>query len=128
MPSNPQQNHRGVESSAPLAGDVGMMPGLVGGMAVVNRLDRIGMRAVSFFGPGWVGRIPAGFGSGCEAGEAVTCAGNSGGRRNGSCRYSARGFALSDDAGGDRSGRMTGVVSGLWGSAGSAMTNQVVPR
>jgi hypothetical protein len=56
----------------------------------------------------------------------VTCAGNSGGRRNGVCRDSVRETVLSgNDGGGDRSGRMTGVVSGFWGSAGLAMTNQV---
>jgi hypothetical protein len=127
-PSNPQQNHLGVESNASLAADGGMMADPVRLVsAATDRAGGIAMRAVSFFGPGWPERIPAGFGRGCKTGEAVTCAGNSGGRRNGSFRYSAGGSALSDDAGGDRSGRMTGVVSGFWGSAGSAMTNHVVP-
>ena len=129
MPSNPQQNHRGVESKVSLVVDVGTGPGPACTMPRANGGPggRV-MRAVSFFGPGWLGTRPAGFGSGCKIGEAVTCAGISGDRRNGSCRYSARGSALSDDAGGARSGRMTGVVSGLWGSAGSAITNQVAPE
>jgi hypothetical protein len=76
-PSNPQQNHRGMELNAAADG-----PG------------RMVMRAVSFFGPGWIET------------EAK----------------------FSDVGGRNRRGGMTGVVSGLWGSAGSAMTNQLRPK
>ena len=107
MPSSPQQNDLGMQSNASLGVDVG----------------RIVTRAVSFFGPGM---RPAGFGRGGKTGEAGTCASNSGGRGNGICRDSGRGTALRGDGGGDRSGRVT-VGSGFWGSAGSAISNQVAP-
>jgi hypothetical protein len=91
-----------------------------------DRSGGIVMRAVSFFGPACIGRTPAGFGSGGKTGEAVTRVSSSGGHRNGISRDSARGAALRGDDGGDRSGRVT-VISGFWGSAGSAITNQVAP-
>jgi hypothetical protein len=148
MPSKPQQNHLGIESNASSALDVGTMPGLA--LPMDDAADRLGgmvMRAVSFFGPGWIGtranfsdvagavadeagEVPVGFGSGCKSGEAVTSASNAGGRRNG-----IRGTGLAGDGGGDRRGRRAGVISGLWGSAlrtlsfgGSAITNQVRPE
>ena len=101
MPSNPQQNQRGMESNASLAMDVGTMAGPACVMpAAADCLGGIVMRAVSFFGPGWI-ETEAKF--------------SAGGGRN-------------------RRGGVTGVVSGLWGSAlrtlsfgGSAITNQVAP-
>ena len=114
-PSNPQQNHRGVESNAPLAMDGGSVPGPACAMPPADCPGRKIMRAVSFFGPG---SPPAGFGCGCgrKTGEGVTCVRNSGGR-SGIGRDSCLGLALRDDGGGDRRGGLTGVVSGFWGSA-----------
>jgi hypothetical protein len=139
MPSNPQQNCLGMESNAPIAVDVGTLPGLLCGRpAASGSLDTRAMRAVSFFGLGWVeteakfgdvaglsaavesgalggsdgGReVTAAFASGCKIGEAGTCAGNAGGRRTGIRGDPAREAVLTDD------GRMTGVVSSFWGSA-----------
>jgi hypothetical protein len=120
MPSKPQQNDLGMESNALIALDVAPMIGTGCPVPAAGDLpNRMGMRAVSFFGPGrikfsdagsnGVGGAPAGFGRGCKTGESAACGGNTGGRRN--------------------------VVSGLWGSAmrtvsffGSAMTNQGAPR
>jgi hypothetical protein len=126
MPSNPQQNHPGMESNASIASDVATMA------AAGDLPSRMGMRAVSFFGPFWIkcsdaggasallgsrlvagsngfGGAPVGFGRGCKTGASAVCGSNPGGRRN--------------------------IVSGLWGSGirtvsffGSAMTNQVAPR
>lgn len=133
MPSKPQQNDLGMESNALIALDVAPMIGT--GCAVPaarDRLGRIVMRAVSFFGPVWikfsdangasvvlgsrlvassngVGGALAGFGRGCKSRESAACGGNTGGRRN--------------------------VVSGFWRCAmrtvsflGSAMTDQVALR
>jgi hypothetical protein len=105
MPSNPQQNHCGIESNASPAMDVGRVPDVVCATAVAGRWGGQEMRAVSFFGAGWLESVTGG--CGCKTGEAATCAGN---------------------ADGDRSGRMTGVVSSFWGSTGSAMTNHVVSK
>ena len=121
MPSNPQQNHPGMESTASIVLDGARMTGEV--CAIAGRLirdcvfltfsagdgsDRIVMRAVSFFGPGWTetpgkfldaagasageskfavvpasdktGLAPAGLGRGFRTGEAATFGGNTGGR------------------------------------------------
>ena len=68
-------------------------------------------------------------------GEPVTCAGNTGGRRDELAEDSALRLLLVDGGGGDRRNGMAGVVSGLWGSAlrtvffiGSTMTNQITPK
>ena len=102
MPSNPQQNDLGRESNGSIAWDVATLTGA--------GFDRMVIRAVSFFGPGWTetpakfldaagasageskfavvpasdetGGTPAGFGRGCVIGEAVTFGGNTGGRRD----------------------------------------------
>lgn len=132
MSSNPQQNDLGMESNASIALDVVTLTG--------SGFDRMAMRAVSFFGPGWTetpakfsdatgasageskfavlpasgetGGTPVGFGGGCTAGEAVTLGGKTGGRRD-----ETKGVpALTGDGwmtdGGDRRGGMAGVRDG----------------
>src|SRR6266853_6007091 len=122
MPSNPQQNHPGMESNASIESDVATIA------AAGDLPSRMGMRAVSFWikfpdaggasallgsrlvaGSNGFGGAPVGFGRGCKTGASTVCGSNPGGRRN--------------------------IVSGLWGSGirtvsffGSAMTNQIAPR
>jgi hypothetical protein len=117
MPSNPQQNHLGMELNASIALDVAPMTGAGCVLAAAgDRLGRIVMSAVS-------GR-----------GEPITCAGNTGGPRDKIREDSARRLMLADGGGGDRCSGMAGVVSALWGSTprivsfvGSTMTNQITP-
>jgi hypothetical protein len=118
MLSNPQQNHLGMESRTSVALDVATMTGAGCVLAAAgDRLGRIVMRAI--FGRG----------------ESVTCAGNTGGRRDELAEDSALRLLLVDGGGGDRRNGMAGVVSGLWGSAlqtvsfiGSTMTNQITQK
>ena len=137
MPSNPQQNHLGMESNASIALDVATMADYCRPQSRFR--CRMVMRAVSFFGPGWTetpakfsdaagasageskfavvpasdktGVAPAGFGRGCRTGEAATFGGNTGGRCD-----EMMGTVLTGDGGvivgGDRRGGMAGVRDG----------------
>jgi hypothetical protein len=159
MPSNPQQNQFGMELNASIALDVATMTGasctmvaagrvisdcvffmLTAGESAGDGFDKMVMRAVSFFGPGWTetpakfsdaagasagesrlavvpasdktGVAPAGFGSGFGIGEAATLGGNTGGR----CDEKMGGPVLTGNGGvivgGDRRGGMAGVLDG----------------
>ena len=132
MPNNPQQNDLGMESNESVALDGATLTGA--------GFDRMVIRPVSFFGPGWTetaakfsdaagasageskfavvptsdetGVAPAGFDGGCRTGEAVTFDGNTGGR----CDETTGIPALTGDGwmidGGDRRVGMTGVRDG----------------
>ena len=151
IPSKLQQNHLGMESNASSPLDVAAMIGAEGTVAAA---DSPGRRAVSFLGPDPSAKFsdtaaasrlvagpdklsgrPVGLGRGRRIGEAPAGSGGAGGRRNGITEDSLPGPVPAGDGGGDRRGVMTGVVSGVWGSAlrtlsfgGSAISNQVAPR
>lgn len=139
MPSKLQQNHLGMESKASSPLDVAAMIGAEGRVAAADRSARRLRRAVSFLGPGRpepsaksseaavASRLvagsdklsggPVGLGRGRRIGEAPACSGNAGGCRNGITGDSLPGPVPGGDGGGDRRIGMTGVVSGVWGSA-----------
>ncbi len=152
MPSNPQQNHLGMESNASIAPDVATMTGAGCTVAAAGRV--IGGCVFFVFTAG--AGVGDGFGKACRTGEAATFGGNTGGR----CDEMMGVPVLTGDVGvivgADRRGGMAGVrdgrriraascfapsfwrpcvVSGLWGSAmrtvsffGSSMTDHVAPR
>ena len=157
MPSKLQQDHLGMESNASSPLDVAVMIGLEGMDAAADSGGRRLRRAVSFRGPGRLdssaefsdaaaaSRLvagsdklsggPVGLGRGRRMAEAPACSGGAGGRRNGMTGDSFLGLVPTGGDGGDRRGGMTGVFSGVWGSAlrtlsfgGSAISNQVAPR
>jgi hypothetical protein len=151
-PSNPQQSHLGVESNGSIAVDAAtttgavctigagrMMSGCVfvmftAGLGAPAGFGRIAIRAVSFFGPGWIeaplkfseeagsvafGRASeaADFGSGCNKGDVLEAGGCIGGRRNGITGDSAEGampigVVVGLIVGGSRRGGTAGVREG----------------
>ena len=86
MPSNPQQNHLGMESNVLIAR----------GVAAITGAGCKPVAAGWVGGPGWT-ETPAGFGRGCRIGEATTLVGTG-------------------IIGGGRRGRMVGVRAGrgIW--------------
>jgi hypothetical protein len=139
MPSKLQQNHLGMETNASRLLDVAAMIDAEGRVAAAESSGRRLRRAVSFLSPGRPERSvksseaavasrlvagsdklsggPVGLGRGRRIGEAPACSGDAGGGRNGITGDSPLGPAPAGDGGGDRRGGMTGVVSGVWGSA-----------
>ena len=86
---------------------------------------RLVMRAVSFFGLGWIGTSPKSSRTcALEGGLASDAAGGTAAGIGRGCKTRESGGR--GDNGGGRNGAKGRVVSGFWGSAGS-MTNQVAP-
>jgi hypothetical protein len=132
MPSKPQQNDLGMESNALIALDVAPMIGPGCSVPAGDRLGRIVMRAVSFFGPVRIKFSDAGGAFGVLGSRLVASSNGVGGAAAGSGRGRKTGTSA---ACGSNTGGGRNIVSGFWGSAigtvsffGSAMTNQVAPR